>query len=276
MTSQTKGIITILTLLYYFQYCIHFLASVRKFHLEQILILIDRIPKILEPWLKVDGNVILQQALANENTVLSSRKAKTSLYEQSPFDKTIFIDSGICLLANISEIFDCLHEVDTVITGDVQPAITKNSSLLIVKQDVVPTLKFLGLPLKENSIQHNTGFIGFNKSELNKKLFAKFKNYFDEIVFKNQDVLLLRYQGAFAATMEVVKPKVKVLPPTYNFLTKWKDAYGDVTEPIKVLHCTYPYRPQYAKAVIHLFYTKALNIAKFILSNISNLKLLLC
>ena len=276
MTSQTKGIITILTGLYSFQDCIHFLASVRKFYLEPILILIDRISKILEPWPKVDGNVILQQAPANENTVLSSRKAKTSLYEQSPFDKTIFIDSGICLLASISEIFDCLHEVDTVITGDVQPAITKNSSLLRVKQDVVPTLKFLGLPLKENSIQHNTGFIGFKKSEVNKKLFKKFLNSFDEIIFKNQDVLLLRYQGAFAAKMEVVKPKLKILPASDNFLTKWKDSYGDVTEPIKVLHCTYPVRRQYVKAVIHLFYTKALDIAKFILSNISNLNLLPC
>ena len=68
-------------------------------------------------------------------------------------------------------------------------------------------------------------------------------------------MLLLKDQGAFAAAMMTAQPSVKVLPPTYNYLSKWKDNY-DLDEPIKVLHCTYPYRPQYAKNITRSWYTR--------------------
>ena len=48
MNNEKQGFITILTGLYSFQDCIHFLASVRKFHQEPIVILIDQVPKYLQ------------------------------------------------------------------------------------------------------------------------------------------------------------------------------------------------------------------------------------
>ena len=53
-----KGFITILIGLYSFQDCIHFLASVRKFHQEPIVILIAGVPRYLYPLLKAFKNVI--------------------------------------------------------------------------------------------------------------------------------------------------------------------------------------------------------------------------
>lgn len=262
-----KGFVTILTGLYSFQDCIHFLASVRKFHQEPILILIDRVPFFLHPLLKSFGNVILKQSPTHKNPVLASRQAKLALYELSPFKKSLYLDCDICLLTNIGELFDYLDDVDLLITKDIQPDITKATNLLRVKQPVLPTLQAVGLPLDENSIQYNGGLIGFRKCETNQALFSSFKHFFNVIV-EHQDVLLLRDQGAIASGMAVVKPNMRILPPIYNFLSKWKDSYGVVEEPIKVLHCTYPYRPQHAKNITRTLSTRIFDrIATIFLPN---------
>lgn len=254
MKLETKGFITILTGLYSFQDCVHFLASVRKFHREPIIVLIDRVPRFLYPLLQVFGNVILKPAPSHENPVLASRQAKLALYEESAFEKTIYLDCDICLLSPIDEVFEFLDEVDLLVTKDVQPAISKAANLLRVKQDILSTLQSVGFPLNENSIQYNGGFIAFTKNSKNYEFFQEFKKYF-EIVIANQNVLLLKDQGAFAAAVESVKPKIKTLSPVYNYLDKWKDVYT-IDKPIKVMHCTYPYRPQYAKNVTRSPFTR--------------------
>jgi lipopolysaccharide biosynthesis glycosyltransferase len=259
MATKTRGFITILTGLYSFQDCIHFLAAIRKFHQEPIIILIDHVPKILYPLLKAFKNVILKPATANENTVLASRQAKLALYEASEFDQTIYLDSDICLLSDINDVFEYLDEYDFLLTEDVQPSIVKATNLLRGKQQdllpsVLPILQSIGLPLKEDSVQYNGGFIAFRKTEINQVFFQEFKHYF-EIVKNNQDKLLLKDQGAFASAIASVHPKMKILPPTYNYLSKWQDAYN-IQDEIKVLHCTYPYRPQYAKNITRSLYTR--------------------
>ena len=262
-----KGIVTILTGLYSLQDCIHFLASVRKFHQEPIIILVNNVPKFLYPVFKAFGNVSLKQAPSDDNPVLASRQAKLQMYGESPFDKTIYMDCDICLLSNIQEVFTYLDEFDFLVTEDVQPSIAKASNLLREKrQDILSTLQSTGLPLKENSIQYNGGFMAFRKSGTGEALFSQFKKYF-EVVVNHQDVLLLRDQGAFAAAIETVKPNMKTLPPTYNYLSQWKQYYS-VNDPVKILHCTYPYRPQYAKDVTRSLYTRVFDkFAKVFLPN---------
>jgi len=263
---ETKGFITILTGLYSFQDCVHFLASVRKFHREPIVVLIDRVPRILYPLLLAFGNVKLQPAPPDENPVLASRQAKVALYDGSPFEKTIYMDCDICLLLPIDEVFDYLDEVDFLVTEDLQPAIAKAAHLLRVERDILSTLQSVGLPLGENSIQYNSGFIAFKKSTKNQDFFQNFKKYF-EIVISNQNLLMLRDQGAFAAGIEAVKPKMKTLSPVYNYLDQWKATYT-IDKPIKVMHCTYPYRPQYAKNVTRSLFTRIFDrTAKIFLPN---------
>ena len=257
--KETRGFITILTGLYSFQDCIHFLAAVRKFHNEPIIILIDQVPAILYPFLTAFKNVTLKPAPKHENTVMSSRLAKVSLYAASEFDRAIFLDSDICLLTDINDVFDALDEFDLLLTEDVQPAISKATNLLRGSQQenldkVLPILQSVGLPLQEDNIQYNSGLIAFRKTEEIQQLFTEFQRYF-RIITENQDKLLLRDQGAFAAAIATVKPKIKVLPPTYNFLSKWKETYN-IDQEIKVLHCTYPYRPQYAKNITRSLYTR--------------------
>lgn len=271
MSNQTRGFITILTGLYPFQDCIHFLAAIRKFHQEPIIILIDQVPKSLYPFLKAFKNVILKPAPANENTVLASRQAKLALYGASEFDKTIYLDSDICLLSDVNDVFDYLDEYDLLLTEDVQPSIVKATNLLRGKQEdllpnVLPILQSMGFPLEADSVQYNSGLIGFRKSEVNKVFFEEFQRYF-EIVTNNQDKLLLKDQGAFASAIASVQPHMKILPPTYNYLSKWQDAYN-IQDKIKVLHCTYPYRPQYAKNISRSLYTRIFDrFAKVFLPN---------
>jgi hypothetical protein len=77
----------------------------------------------------------------------------------------------------------------------------------------------------------------------------------------------LKDQGAIASAIEVVRPNMKILPPTYNYLSKWKELY-EINESVKVLHCTYPYRPQYAKNITRSIYTRIFDqLAKFLLPN---------
>ncbi|MEH1842037.1 MAG: hypothetical protein V7L20_25725 [Nostoc sp.] len=259
MKKETRGFITILTGLYPFQDCIHFLAAVRKFHQEPIIILIDQVPKSLYPFLKTFKNVILKPAPANENTVLASRQAKLALYTASEFDKTIYLDSDICLLSDLNDVFEHLDEYDLLLTEDVQPSIVKATNLLRGKQEdllpnVLQILQSIGLPLQADSVQYNSGLIAFRKTEVNKVFFDKFQSYF-EIVKNNQEKLLLKDQGAFASAIASVRPNMKILPPTYNYLSKWEDAYN-IQDKIKVLHCTYPYRPQYAKNITRSLYTR--------------------
>jgi lipopolysaccharide biosynthesis glycosyltransferase len=253
-SAMQKGFITILTGLYSFQDCIHFLAAVRRFHREPIIVLIDRVPRYLHPLLYAFGNVILKPAPANANPVLASRLAKLALYEASPFEQTIYLDSDICLLTDINDVFEDLRTIDFLLTQDVQPDITQATNLLRVPQDVLSTLQAVGLPLTPASIQYNGGFMAFRKSPTNAQFFQDFQQHF-ATVCQHQDVLLLKDQGAFAAAMMTAQPSVKVLPPTYNYLSKWKDSY-DLEDPIKVLHCTYPYRPQYAKNITRSWYTR--------------------
>jgi lipopolysaccharide biosynthesis glycosyltransferase len=271
MSKETRGFITILTGLYPFQDCIHFLAAIRKFHQEPIIILIDQVPKGLYPFLKAFKNVTLKPAPANENTVLASRQAKLALYAASEFDKTIYLDSDICLLSDINDVFDYLDEYDLLLTEDVQPSIVKATNLLRGKQEdllpnVLPILQSVGFPLQADSVQYNSGLIAFRKSEVNKIFFEEFQRYF-EIVKNNQDKLLLKDQGAFASAIASVRPHKKILPPTYNYLSKWQDAYN-IQDQIKVLHCTYPYRPQYAKNISRSLYTRVFDrFAKVFLPN---------
>jgi lipopolysaccharide biosynthesis glycosyltransferase len=262
-----RGFVTILTGMYSFQDCIHFLAAVRKFHQEPIAILIDGVSPALYPLLKAFGNVILKQAPANQNPVLASRQAKLALYDLSPFETSLYLDCDICLLANISELFDDLNTVDLLITEDIQPDITQASNLLRVKQPILPTLQAVGLPLNIDSIQYNSGLMGFRRCEANSCLFASFRQFF-ELVMQHQDVLLLRDQGAVAAGIASMQPNMKVLPPTYNYLSKWKEQYGELAEPIKVLHCTYPYRPQFAKNISRSLLTRLFDrLANLLLPN---------
>ncbi|MCL6753857.1 hypothetical protein KBT16_23930 [Nostoc sp. CCCryo 231-06] len=259
MKTENRGFITILTGLYSFQDCIHFLAAIRKFHQEPIIILIDQVPLFLYPLLKVFKNVILKPAPANKNTVLASRQAKLALYAASEFDKTIYLDSDICLLSDINDVFEYLDEYDFLLTEDVQPSILKATNLLRGSQEellpnVLPILQSVGLPLQADSVQYNGGFMAFRKTEVTKGFFEEFKRYF-EIIKNNQDKLLLKDQGAFASAIASVRPNMKILPPTYNYLSKWEEDY-DIQDKIKVLHCTYPYRPQYAKNITRSLYTR--------------------
>ncbi|WP_026100360.1 putative nucleotide-diphospho-sugar transferase [Fortiea contorta] len=271
MVTKTRGFMTILTGIYSLQDCIHFLAAIRKFHQEPIIILIDRVPRIFYPLLRAFKNVILKPAPKHENTVLASRLAKISLFTASEFDKTIFLDADICLLTDINDVFEDLDKFDLLLTKDVQPVIAKATNLLRGNQQenlphVLPTLQALGLPLQEDSIQYNGGFIAFKKTPTTQDFFAKFQDYFN-VVTKNQDKLLLRDQGAFAAAIASVKPLIKILPANYNYLSKWKDSYNIEGE-IKVLHCTYPYRPQYAKDISRSLYTKIFDqLAQLFLPN---------
>lgn len=266
MKNEERGFVTILTGLYPLQDCVHFLASVRKFHEEPIVIFSDRVPLVFKTLLKSFKKVTFKPAPPHKNPVLSSRLAKINLYRNSPFQKTLYLDCDTCLIANVSEIFDDLDAVDLIVTKDVQPQIAKAwRHLLRNKQDAIAVLQTAGLPLEQNSTHYNSGVVGFRRSRKNEILFEQFQSYFDKVL-ANQDIFRVKDQAAFSAAIAAVEPKLKILPPTYNYQDMWKKQYQEVNEPVKILHCTYFYRPQYAKNVSRSAYTRVFDaFAKYFL-----------
>ncbi len=264
----SQGFITILTGLYSFQDCVHLLASIRRVHpAEPIVILVDRVPAYLFPLLQVFGNITLKAAPAHENPVLASRLAKMAIYEYSPFEKTIYLDADICLLANIHELFDELDHHEILVAEDLRPSILDAVNLVRDKREVLPTLQAAGLPVDEQTLQYNAGVLVFRKSPKIAELFRAFRQNF-EAVLANQDTLFLRDQGAFAASMAAVRPQIKPLNPIYNFLGKWPKLYDIDPQSAKVFHCTYPYRPQFAKDVTRSLYTRIFDrLARVFLPN---------
>lgn len=252
MSKKTRGFITILTGMYSFQDCVHFLAAIRKFYRDPIVVLIDQVPVVFQPLLKAFGNVHLLPAPADSNPVLASRLAKVSLYDLSPFDQTIYLDSDICLLEPIDELFDQLDEYDMMMAKDVQSSIAQARNLVRHGYDILPTLQTLGFPVDETTVQYNSGVLAFRRNDQVRDFFQAYRQYFD-VVIKHPDELKLKDQGAFAAAIvtSTLTPNplnTQILSPSYNFMDKWKRSYGlEDGTPIKVLHATYPYRPQYAK-----------------------------
>lgn len=259
---QEKGFVTILTGTYAFQDCVHFLASVRNFHQEPIVILINRVPRLLYPLLTIFGNIILQEAPDHENPVLSSRLAKITLNQLSPFQKTIFLDNDICLLSSLEPLFERLDNCELMIVKDVRPLVKDSINLLRIAQNdrncdqVLPMLRSLGFPFQEDSVQFNTGMMAFGRTASIDNFFEQAEAYF-QIVLDHQDELYLRDQGTFAAALETVQPNVKFLPYAYNYMSMYKKAYPeDLGGEVKVLHCTYEYRPQFAKNTTRTLYTR--------------------
>jgi hypothetical protein len=86
-----RGFITILTRLYSLQHCVHFLAAIRRFHNEPIVILIERVPRLFYPLLRSFKNIILKPALSYIDPVYASRQVQLSLYNISLYS---FFHSG--------------------------------------------------------------------------------------------------------------------------------------------------------------------------------------
>ena len=256
MTQKTRGFVTILTGIYALQDCIHFLASVRNIYADPIVVLLDQVPWIVHPLLRAFGNVQLIPAPSHLNPVLASRRAKLALYDLSPFDYTLYLDSDICLLEPIDDVFKALEHRDLIVTKDVQPAIPQARNLVRNGYEILPTLQRLGFPLDDASIQYNGGFMAFSRSANVAQFFQSFCRYFG-IVVRHPNELKLKDQGALAAAIATTPLNLGILPPTYNFMDKWKQAYRlDPEVSIKVLHATYPYRPQYAKDRTRTLYTR--------------------
>lgn len=256
MTHYTRGFITILTGLYSFQDCVHCLASIRKFYTDPIVVLIDQVPLFFHPLLKAFGNVHLLPAPADPNPVLASRRAKVSLYELSPFDRTLYLDSDICLMQSVDELFAQLDEYDLMMAKDVQASIAQARNLVRNGYEILPTLQTLGFPVDETTVQYNSGVLAFRRNDHVDQFFKAYRQYFD-LVLKHPDELKVKDQGAFAAAIATTTPNISILPPTYNFMDKWKRSYGlDNDATIKILHATYPYRPQYAKEHTRTLYTR--------------------
>lgn len=93
---------------------------------------------------------------------------KTALYDYTPFDKTIFIDSDCLVMKNLSVVFDKLKNEQFVLCGE-----DINSGFWYT--DIESLLKKIG---RTSIPKFNSGFIFFIKTVKTKKIFQEAQDVF--------------------------------------------------------------------------------------------------
>jgi hypothetical protein len=96
-------------------------------------------------------------------------RLKTSLYDLTPFEETIFIDSDCLVVSDVDEIFNKCKEEDFVVIGG-----RINSGYWFT--DIPNLLKKLKL---ESIPKFNSGFIYFKKNAVSRKVFQEAQSVFN-------------------------------------------------------------------------------------------------
>lgn len=94
-------------------------------------------------------------------------RAKVDFISQSPFIKTVYLDSDTLVVRNVSDMFDVLDRFDVAVTNDYARKRTKYSK-------IVP--EYAEIPYSFSEV--NGGIMAYNKSLATTTFFAMWREYF--------------------------------------------------------------------------------------------------
>lgn len=142
---------------------------------------------------------------------------KPKYIAQSPFDRTLYLDTDIYLVSpsGVTDIFDALDYVDIAISFD--------SSRISDHPLFDPPNITQAIPML------NTGVIGFNDTRSVQNLFAQWKKLYQ----KKYDNISGPDQPPFRKALAKSEIRYHVLPPEYNFNIS---EAGILASQVKILH----------------------------------------
>ncbi|WP_340101727.1 hypothetical protein [Salinibaculum salinum] len=135
---------------------------------------------------------------------------------RTPFDRTLFLDTDVFLVDDVSELFDVLDHFDLA------AAVDPNEAALRLKEfeyfDSLPA----GIP------EYNTGVILYDKSLVENNFFETWVSYHSDCHIHDQP--------SFRKTLSVIPVRFTAISTVYNCLINWP---MQVTGEVKILHDIY-------------------------------------
>ena len=133
------------------------IKSLKRFNNEPVALFTD-----LDQTEEFDGLVDLYAKINPQHI-----RAKVDFISQSPFKKTIYLDSDTLIVRNISDMFDVLDRFDVAVTNDYARKRTKYSN-------IVP--EYAEIPYAFSEV--NGGIMAYNDSLAANTFFSMWKEYF--------------------------------------------------------------------------------------------------
>lgn len=206
------------------------IESLKRYNSEPVLLLTDQelsptIQKSVDYYAKIKPNHI---------------RAKVDFISQTPFEKTVYLDSDTLIVRNISDMFDVLDRFDVGLVHDYARKRLKYSNL-------VPEYEKIPYAFSE----FNGGIMAFNNSERTKNFLSLWRSYF----YKYYQQTNGWDQVSLRVSLWESKAQIHTFPFEYNIrgkstrekVRKLKNEFGaDHLEP-RVYHIHYDREVHFGK-----------------------------
>jgi len=206
------------------------IKSLKRYNAEPVLLLTDQelspeIQKSIDYYGKIKPNHI---------------RAKVDFISQTPFKKTIYLDSDTLIVRNISDMFDVLDRFDVGLVHDYARKRLKYSKL-------VPEYEKIPYAFSE----FNGGIMAFNDSEKTKNFLSLWRNYFYKYYHQTSgwDQVSLR------VSLWESEAQIHTFPFEYNIrgkstrekVRKLKNEFGDDHLEPRIYHIHYDREVHFGK-----------------------------
>lgn len=167
-----------------------------------------------------DNYIEIPNECTTRNGIENLIRSKVCLYDLSPYEETIYIDSDViwCPYKPISKLFDELKDVDITIGNRGECNLNTDPRLIWSKPESMR--KILG----EDAVVYNLSseFIYFKKNETNKLFFEEAKTRFD-----NPDVEYNRFAGGVPDELafQIAMIKTGIKPHKLPYLPFYWESY---------------------------------------------------
>jgi hypothetical protein len=170
-------------------------------------------------------NVVLLQNLRREHA------DKILGLQRSPYERTLYIDSDIYIIEDISDVFAILDQFDLAIAHD--------------PNRIRLSFKAWWSRVPYAFTQMNAGLIAVKKSAVTDEFLADWSRLYHEYLAM-YSLETSFDQPAFREALYFSRARIATLPPEYNFRPSY---VGYVNERVKVLHDRHPKLAQFAQAI---------------------------
>jgi lipopolysaccharide biosynthesis glycosyltransferase len=165
----------------YFIDCISSILTLKNFTTERICVLSNE--EKIQKLQKLDVEV----KIVKNETSNPSRWLKTQLYEHSPFDTTLFLDTDIRCLAPFDELWNICSSYSSFVVARDQNEFL-NAATFKIRDEEIEEVKYT-ISTCNKIVHYNSGVMLFNRSENCKKLFQEWHK--EWLIFNGKDQFAL-------------------------------------------------------------------------------------
>lgn len=191
----------------------------------------DKAKELIEPYISIFDNVIeIPKECTTRNGLESLLRAKTCLYELSPYEETIYIDADVMWLPykGINGLFDEIKDVDITIGNRGKTDLNTDPKLIWCKSEDMRNV-YGDVTIYNLSSE----FIYFKKNDKVKEFFDLAKYYFD-----NPGVDYTRFSGTVPDELafQIAMIKTGIIPHKIPYLPFYWEPYEKKNKALEQLY----------------------------------------